>query len=467
MLRAAGATVCGGFRRRTLRQPESVFAKRETSFARDAGRLYGRGGSMCNAGVRRGFRARSATDVWPAFDWRHPVTLRTRNSLGPELAAEEFASLQFTSLVTFHQLLERDMQSFFARSILVGANRRFVVARLGAGHPLRHRRSPAVHVQRRGDQPRWTSGNVSATQPQRWAAQPFTLPAGNWHITQIAPEWFTGTGVNTALGYKIWNRVGQVAPAVADEVVSGFGNVVLDGDPIITNFVLPGGDYYLTVFSGSPQGNTIGWFTNAPNGIHFIDPGNSLPFMWRGTTYPPPSWVVYQLAATALAPANGSDPNKLYCSAFRILGEPAPVSYCTAGVSAAPNFCVPSIGSVGYPRVSQAAGFTVSVSNMPSQRTGILFYGTSGRAANPWGQGPSFFCVVNPVQRMSVLTSSGNSNCDGVYGEDWLLYEATHPALWAIRSPRAPWSSARAGTAIRARGKNTNYSNALEWTCLP
>jgi hypothetical protein len=359
------------------------------------------------------------------------------------------------------------MQRFFARSIVVGAIA--TVASLASAQSILFDTGAPLPCTFNGAVTNlgWTSGNVSATQPQRWAAQPFTLPAGNWHITRIAPAWFTGTGVNTALGYKIWTRSGQVAPAVADEVVSGFGNVVLDGDPIITNFVLSGGDYYLSVFSGSPQGNTIGWFTNAPNGIHFIDPNNNVPFMWRGTTYPPPSWIMYELAPAVLAPANGSDPNKLYCASFQLLGEPAPVAYCTAGVSAAPNFCVPSISSIGFPHVSQPAGFTVQVSNMPSQRTGIIFYGTSGRTANPWGQGTSFFCVTNPVQRMSVLTSSGSSNCDGVMSEDWLLYLTTHPG--AMGNPFS------AGTVVQGQGwyrdpgawKNTNYSNALEWTCLP
>jgi len=240
----------------------------------------------------------------------------------------------------------------------------------------------------------WTSGNVSPAQPQRWAAQPFTLPAGNWHITQIAPEWFTGTGVNTSLGFTIWHRVGQVAPAVADEAVSGGAPVVLDNDPITTDFVLAGGDYYLSVYSSSAQGNTIGWFTNAQNGIHFIDPVTLVPFMYRGVTYPPPSWVFYELAPAVLAPANGSDPNKLYCAAFKIVGEQAPVVYCSAGTSEAPSSCVPTIGSIGYPHVSQPLGFTVQVTNMPVGRSGIIFYSILGRASVQWGAGSSTFCML-------------------------------------------------------------------------
>jgi hypothetical protein len=313
----------------------------------------------------------------------------------------------------------------------------------------------------------WTSGNVSAAQPQRWAAQPFTLPAGNWHITQIAPEWFTGTGVNTSLGFKIWHRVGQVAPAVADEAVSGSAAVVLDNDPITTDFVLAGGDYYLSVFSASAQGNTIGWFTNAQSGIHFIDPINLVPFMYRGTTYPPPSWVMYELAPAVLAPSGGSDPNKLYCAAFKIIGEAAPVTYCTAGTSELPSGCTPTIGSIGYPHVSQPLGFTVQVSNMPVGRSGIIFYSLLGRAQVQWGTGTSSFCMLTPVQRMNLLTSVGTSTCDGVMGQDWLTYLAANPG--ASGNPFA------AGTVVQAQGwyrdpgasKNTNLSDAIEWTCLP
>lgn len=315
----------------------------------------------------------------------------------------------------------------------------------------------------------WTSGFAAATQPQRWCVQPFTLPAGNWHITQIAPEYFTPVGnVATTIAFKIWSRTGQVAPTVADELVSGSNPWIADGTALNTDFVLAGGDYWLTIYSDSAVAATaIGWFTNAQSGIHFIDPVTLVPFMYRGVTYPPPSWAFYELPPATLAPSGGSDPNKLYCAAFKISGEAAPVVYCSAGISEPPSTCAPTIGSIGYPHVSQALGFTVQVTNMPVGRSGIIFYSIFGRASVQWGAGGSTFCMLTPVQRMNLLTSVGTATCDGVMGQDWLAFLALNPG--ALGNPFA------AGTVVQAQGwyrdpgasKNTNLSDALEWTCLP
>lgn len=180
----------------------------------------------------------------------------------------------------------------------------------------------------------WTSGNVSAAQPQRWTAQPFTLPAGNHHVVQIEAEYFVPAANPTAIAWVIWNRTGQNAPTSVDEVASGVVPFTAAGAPLGVDLTLPGGDYYLTIYAVAPQGTTIGWFTNAQNGIHFIEPSNSLPFMWRSSTYPGGGFLVYQLPAATLSQNAGLDPNKLYCAAFRIRGF-TEIPSCVSGAGGA------------------------------------------------------------------------------------------------------------------------------------
>jgi hypothetical protein len=268
----------------------------------------------------------------------------------------------------------------------------------------------------------WTSGNAAATQPQRWAAQPFTLPAGNWRITTITPQYFVPAGLPTDIGFKIWSRVGQIAPAVADEKATGSNPYTAASAPLAVDVTLPGGDYYLSIYAIGPVGNTIGWFTNAPNGIHFIDPINNVPFMWRGTTYPPPSWVMYELPATTLAPYNGSDPNKLYCASFKIDGfELQP--YCASGAGGLLN---DNVGGT-WPTALPAVTFSSSVT-LPPEAVSI----TSVKLHGPTHTyvGDVHFVLVDPsgiqhnlIQRIG-FTGSGFGSSGDFVGGDFEIVES-------------------------------------------
>jgi len=147
----------------------------------------------------------------------------------------------------------------------------------------------------------------------------------------------------------------------------------------------------------------------------------------------------------------------------RVECAPAPVSYCTSGVSS--NGCSATISASGAPDASATSGFTIVVTNVEPQRQGLVFYGINGRVASTWGAGgTSFLCVKSPSQRMGVQNSGGTLGaCDGVIQQDWLSYLASHPA--ALGSPFA------AGQVVQAQGwyrdppavKSTNLSNALEF----
>lgn len=143
------------------------------------------------------------------------------------------------------------------------------------------------------------------------------------------------------------------------------------------------------------------------------------------------------------------------------------VNYCTAGFTS--SFCVAEMSATGTPSVSASSGFTLTCSAMEGQRSGLIFYGVTGRNAAVWAPGSSsYLCVKSPVQRTPSANSGGTNNgCDGVISIDWNDYAATHPSAagqpytvgqvidaqcW-FRDPPAP------GT--------TNLSDGIEFTLCP
>jgi hypothetical protein len=151
---------------------------------------------------------------------------------------------------------------------------------------------------------------------------------------------------------------------------------------------------------------------------------------------------------------------------FATAGCEAPVAYCTAGTSAAG--CTPGMSWSGAPSASSASGFTVQVSGLEGQRSGLFYFGTGGRQANPWGNGTSFQCVVPPVSRTPLLTSSGTPGlCDGGFGLDlnqhWSVWKpASNPGPGARVQVQA-WFRDPANTS----NQTTSLSDALEAVVCP
>jgi hypothetical protein len=144
----------------------------------------------------------------------------------------------------------------------------------------------------------------------------------------------------------------------------------------------------------------------------------------------------------------------------------APVVYCTAGTTS--NGCVPSVSASANPSVSGATSCVVTIATVEGQRSGIVFYGTSGPVALPWGTGSSFLCVKPPTQRTPAQSSGGTAGqCDGVLVLDWDAFQSSFPGALG-----QPWSAgARAWTQGWFRDppapKTTNLSDAVELTYLP
>jgi len=96
---------------------------------------------------------------------------------------------------------------------------------------------------------------------------------------------------------------------------------------------------------------------------------------------------------------------------------PPYVSYCTAKVNSLG--CTPAIAGSGSPSATATSGFLVSAANMRNNKSGLLFYGVSGRAAIPYQAGT--LCVQVPIKRTPGQFSGGSpsgSDCSGVFALD-------------------------------------------------
>ena len=150
-------------------------------------------------------------------------------------------------------------------------------------------------------------------------------------------------------------------------------------------------------------------------------------------------------------------------------GAPSgPVSYCTAGTSAAG--CVATLSSSGSASASSGAGFLMLATGVEGAKDGLFFYGQNGRQANPWGNGTSFQCVVPPVARGGLLSGSGNAGtCTGAFVQDL-------NARWCPACPGAA-SNPGAGAVtqlqfwyrdpLNTSNQTTSLSDAIEFQVAP
>jgi hypothetical protein len=143
-----------------------------------------------------------------------------------------------------------------------------------------------------------------------------------------------------------------------------------------------------------------------------------------------------------------------------------PASYCTAGTTT--HGCVAQIASSGAPSASASSGFLLTVSGTEGASSGLIFYGTSGPIATPWGNGASFLCVKSPLQRMNFQAAGGaQGQCGGLLSTDWNAFYANHPA--SVGHPFV------AGMTCYAQGwfrdppapKTTSLSDALSFAVCP
>lgn len=143
-----------------------------------------------------------------------------------------------------------------------------------------------------------------------------------------------------------------------------------------------------------------------------------------------------------------------------------PVTYCTAGTGS--TGCAPSITSLGIPSASAPTGFFVSASQERNRKPGLLLYGTTGRAADPFHGG--LLCVNPPLRRSPMLFASGNplpaDDCSGVLSIDMNAFAAG--SLGGNPSPALRIVGTLVNCQMWSRDPiATCLSNALEYTVEP
>jgi len=155
-------------------------------------------------------------------------------------------------------------------------------------------------------------------------------------------------------------------------------------------------------------------------------------------------------------------------AALAALTSMPPTGYCTAGTSA--SGCQATLSTTGAPSATATSGFLVTASSVEGAKSGLFFFGTNGRQANPWGNGTSYQCVQPPVVRTGLLPAAGTSGaCDGAFALDL-------NALWCPTCPGAGKNpGAGVFTQIQAwyrdpfntSNQTTGFSDAIELSVQP
>ena len=107
---------------------------------------------------------------------------------------------------------------------------------------------------------------------------------------------------------------------------------------------------------------------------------------------------------------------------------PGPVIYCTAKVTS--GGCVPTIDHAGTASQSNATPFVISARQVPNQKSGLLFYGRTGKVALPFLGGT--LCVLPSLVRTPVQSSAGNpppDDCSGAFAFDFSAEAPLDPNL--------------------------------------
>ena len=148
-------------------------------------------------------------------------------------------------------------------------------------------------------------------------------------------------------------------------------------------------------------------------------------------------------------------------SAYLFLGALYTQLYCIPGSSA--KGCFATLSTFGTASVGESSGFVVTADGVQSGINGLYFYGVNGPQMAPWGNGSSFQCVVPPVIRFPVQTSTGpTENCSGNFSLD--LNAAWCPTCpLSVKSPGAGaeiWLQLWYRDPQNTSNQATSFSNA-------
>ncbi len=163
--------------------------------------------------------------------------------------------------------------------------------------------------------------------------------------------------------------------------------------------------------------------------------------------------TAYQISFKAAAPSMSLDA-VILDARFRDL----PTTYCTAKITS--EGCIPAIAHAGFPSVSAPAAFTISVTQLLPNVSGILVWGSSGPASTPFLGG--LLCMQGPFHRTAVQNTLGAGSCTGSLSYDFnaLIQAGTEPELQLGQQVQAQFWSRDTGFAAP---DNVSLSDALQF----
>lgn len=143
-------------------------------------------------------------------------------------------------------------------------------------------------------------------------------------------------------------------------------------------------------------------------------------------------------------------------------------TYCAPGTSALG--CKVRLTAEGAPSSTAPNGFDVVVERGPGRAKGILFFGSAGKQANPWGNGTSLQCVTPPLCRAKTPVLAGTLGvCDGSTSVDL-------NAVWCPTCPKGNKSPGPGGVVnlqywyrdpLNTSNQTTSFSEAATVVLCP
>lgn len=291
----------------------------------------------------------------------------------------------------------------------------------------------------------------------RWDGATWSIPFvvnGEVEALAVAPNgdlvmggWFTTAGGVSALRLAIWD--GTACRAL--------GGGVTQGNLVRAVAVLPSGDViaagYFTAVGGVPADYIARW-----NGFSWSSIAGGLSY-WVNDVGVLPNGDLVACGSFSLA---GGVLSARFAQ-YRIPCE----TYCSAGISS--NFCTAAMSASGAASASANSGYTLSASNVEGNRSGLIFYGLSGRDATLYAPtSSSLLCVKPPTQRTPPQNSGGSSGtCQGALSLDWNAFRASNPS--ALGNPFAAGQPVQAQAWFRdpTAPRGGNLSNAVEFIVAP
>jgi hypothetical protein len=174
----------------------------------------------------------------------------------------------------------------------------------------------------------------------------------------------------------------------------------------------------------------------------------------------PPLVDTFELVVTTVTGAGSVNGFQLvYYGEHGCHGDVHP--YCTAKTNSAG--CVPVIGHLAGPPSAGTCGcpFVITAQNVLDNKSGLLFYSTSGPASAPFFGGT--LCAHSPLKRTPVQNSGGTPPCGGgcAYDFNQRIASGVDPALVAGQTVWAQWYTRDPGFLPP---NSVGFTNALRFT---